>query len=153
MKICWVVCLTLALLISAPSLLAADGTFRGKVVDPPGNQPASPGWIFVQGRNRMLRRVEVSHAAIVFGDEVPAHQRHKCNSDCLGAGQEVRVTARQDAAGEWRANRVEILRLPTQAAWAPQKAFTLPNFTRNAWIRRITNSSNNASHPIREKST
>ena len=51
------------------------------------------------GQNRMLRRVEVSHAVIVFGESVPASQHHKCNSECISAGQEVRVTARQIPPG------------------------------------------------------
>lgn len=61
----------------------------------------------------MLRRVEVSHAQIVFGSNVPASQKHKCNADCLTPGQEILVTAEQDGSGEWRAKRVEILRLTT----------------------------------------
>ena len=126
MKMCWVVSLTLGLLIFALLLSAADGTFRGRVIDPPVNTPAIHGWIFVQGRNRMLRRVEVSHAVVVFGDEVPASEHRKCNSECLSAGQEVRVTARQDSAGEWRAKRVEILHLATRVAQAVPKH---PDFT------------------------
>src|SRR5689334_18835270 len=102
MKMALALCIALLLTAGQPAS-AVDGTFRGKVIDPPYNQPAARGWIFVQGRNRMLRRVEVAHAMIVFGEEVPASQRHKCNSECLSAGQEVRVTARQDSAGEWRA--------------------------------------------------
>jgi hypothetical protein len=122
----WVLSLTLGLLISAPSVYAADGTFRGRVIDPPVNTPAVHGWIFVQGRNRMLRRVEVLHAVVVFGDEVPASEHRKCNSECLSAGQEVRVTARQDSAGEWRAKRVEILHLATRLAQVAPKG---PGFT------------------------
>lgn len=61
----------------------------------------------------MLRRVEVSHAQIVFGSNVPESQKRKCNADCLSVGQEIRVTAEQDRAGEWRAKRVEILQLTT----------------------------------------
>ena len=90
---------------------AIDGTFQGRVIDPPTNQPVLQGWIYVQGRNHMLRRVEVSHAAIVFGANVPASQQHKCSMDCLSPGQEVRITAEQDRSGEWRAKRVEILKL------------------------------------------
>ena len=95
------------------SLPAADGTFQGRVIDPPLNHRVARGWIYVQGRNHMLRRVEVSHAQIVFAENVPQSQRHKCNEDCLSAGQEIRVTAEQDGSGEWRAKRVEILKLNT----------------------------------------
>jgi len=102
-----------ALLLWGPVVFAIDGMFQGKVVGPPGDGTAKPGWIFVQGRNRMLRRVEVSHATIVFGDAVPASQQRKCRMDCLAIGQEIRVTAEQDSSGEWRAKRVEILQLTT----------------------------------------
>src|ERR1700757_4113383 len=66
MKALWGLGLALTLLLAALPLSAVDGTFRGKVIDPPGNVPAAPGWIFVQGRNKALRRVNVSHADIVF---------------------------------------------------------------------------------------
>jgi hypothetical protein len=136
MKLCLVLSLAFALLGSNAS--AVEGTFRGKITDPPANEPAVKGWIFVKGRNQMLRRVEVAHAEIVYGAEVPAHQRHDCNSDCLTAGQEVRVTARQDAAGEWRARRVEILKLNNQKAETLLQARALPNFTQFWAARRIT---------------
>jgi len=87
-----------------------EGIFQGTVVDPPPSQPPSPGWIYVEGGNHLLRKVEVSHAEIVFGAQVPANEKHKCGPECLAAGQEVRVTAEQDESGEWRARRVEILR-------------------------------------------
>lgn len=93
--------------------LAVDGTFQGRVIDPPVDAPMPHGWIYVQGPNHMLRRVEVSHASIVFADTVPVSQRRKCNMDCLAAGQVIRVTAEQDRSGEWRAKRVEILKLTT----------------------------------------
>ncbi|HEY6971369.1 MAG TPA: hypothetical protein VJA94_19325 [Candidatus Angelobacter sp.] len=93
------------------SAWAIDGTFQGRVVDPPTSHPLVRGWIYVQGPNHTLRRVEVSHAAIVFGESVPVSQRHKCTMECLSAGQEVRVTAEQDRSGEWRAKRIEILKL------------------------------------------
>jgi hypothetical protein len=100
-------------LFTSPWLFAIDGMFQGRVVNPPSADAGRAGWIFVQGRNHMLRRVEVAHAVIVFGDEVPASQQRKCKMDCLTVGQEIRVTAEQDSAGEWRAKRVEILQLTT----------------------------------------
>jgi len=90
---------------------AIDGTFQGRVMDPPTSQPLVHGWIYVQGRNHLLRRVEVSHAIIVFGENVPVSQRRACSMECLTAGQVVRVTAEQDHTGEWRAKRIEILKL------------------------------------------
>src|SRR5262249_37688136 len=145
MKMGWLLCLVSVLLLSSPPVSAVDGTFRGKVINPPANQPAAPGWIFVQGRNRMLRRVEVSHAEIVFGEEIPVHQRRKCNAECLSAGQEVRVTARQDSAGEWRAKKVEILHIPTEVATAPGKPPALPIFTAAPTQAQLTKNSDSAS--------
>jgi hypothetical protein len=129
MKAAWLLSLALGLLLGELSAFATDGTFRGKVVDPPDNQAAVPGWIFVQGKNRMLRRVEVAHAEITFGEDVPVSQHRKCNSECLSPGQEVRITARQDPTGEWRAKQVEILKITTRVAETPLKIATLPNFT------------------------
>jgi hypothetical protein len=122
--------LAFVLLLSSSVAFAVDGTFRGKIADPPANEPAVKGWIFVEGRNKMLRRVEVAHAEIVYGDEVPAsNQQHSCNPDCLIKGQEVRITAHQDASGEWRAKRVEILKTATQNTEKRLTAKTLLNFT------------------------
>jgi len=75
MRVIWVLSLTLGL--GGLSAFAADGTFRGKVIDPPANEAAVPGWIFVQGKNHMLRRVEVAHAAIVFGEDIAASRQRK----------------------------------------------------------------------------
>ena len=119
---CWGLSLVLAFLLAVPTAFAVDGTFSGKVVEPPANVSAVPGWIFVQGRNNLLRRVEVSHAEILFGEDVPVSQRRKCNSDCLTPGQEVRVTAHQDSNGEWRAKQVEILKITTKVAETPLTA-------------------------------
>ena len=103
--------LSFLLLFLGTPTWAVDGTFQGRVIDPPVSQPIRHGWIYVQGRNHLLRRVEVSHADIVFGENVPVSHRHKCTVECLTAGLEVRITAEQDNAGEWRAKRVEILKL------------------------------------------
>jgi len=117
MKHGWAVLLLFALfLLPAQPVSGAEGMFQGKVVEPPVSAPHKAGWIFVQGRNHMLRRVEVAHAVIVFGNEVPASQQHKCHMECLEVGQEVRITAEQDRNGEWRAKRVEILHLITNRA-------------------------------------
>ena len=109
----WALLLLSALLLLPPGLFGVEGMFQGKVVDPPVSAPVKPGWIFVQGRNHMLRRVEVAHAVIAFGTGVPASQRRSCRMECLEVGQEVRVIAEQDSNGEWRAKKVEILRLIT----------------------------------------
>jgi len=107
----WALLLICGLLLGGLPLSAADGMFQGKVIDPPLNQPLKSGWIFVQGRNHMLRRVEVAHAVIVFTPGILPTQQSKCRMECLAAGQEVRITAEQDSNGEWRAKKVEILRL------------------------------------------
>jgi hypothetical protein len=91
---------------------SADGTFQGRVIEPPSSEQVVPGWIFIQGRNHLLRRVEVSHAVVILGPGIPNNQRRKCGWECLAAGQEIKVIAEQDAAGEWRAKQVVILRLP-----------------------------------------
>jgi hypothetical protein len=109
----WALLLACWLLLAALPLSAADGLFQGLVVDPPVDSPLQHGWIFVQGRNHMLRRVEVSHAVIVVLQGKPERGR-KCRMECLAPGQEVRITAEQDSHGEWRAKRVEILRWATE---------------------------------------
>lgn len=150
--LCWVLSLAFVLLVGVPIALAVDGTFRGKIADPPASVPAVKGWIFVEGRNQMLRRVEVAHAEIVYGEEVPASQRHNCNSDCLSAGQEVRITAHQDASGEWRAKRVEILKLNTQTNETRLKVTALPNFTLFGMPPQVTNMGDFCIALLREKS-
>jgi hypothetical protein len=115
MKRAWALLLVCGMLLEFPAL-AAEGMFEGKVVSPPVSERSIPGWIYVQGRNHMLRRVEVAHAVVVFGKEVPASERRPCRMDCIEVGQEVRVIAEQDKSGEWRAKRVEILQLMTRRA-------------------------------------
>ena len=112
----WARVLLFTVLLSCVPVWAVDGMFQGRVVEPPKSVPRQRGWIFVQGRNHILRRVEVAHAVIVFGNEITASQQHECDMRCLEVGQEVRVLAEQDARGEWRAKRVEILHLMTRRA-------------------------------------
>jgi len=100
-----------ALFLSPWRALATDGVFQGKVVDPPAQERPRPGWIFVEGHNHLLRRVDVSHAAIVLAPGVVPSRHGKCDWECISAGQEIKVTASQDSSGEWRAKRVEILRM------------------------------------------
>jgi len=125
--------------------IAADGVFRGKVVDPPVTEPEHRGWIFVQGRNKLVRRVEVEHAIVTLPSSV--RSRRPCNSECIMPGQEVRVTARQDSAGEWRAKKVEILKLsPLTLPFASnhgisldcQKSASISSFMKLNWILSLT---------------
>ena len=88
---------------------ATVGSFRGTIVDPP-EAAAKQGWIYVQGRNGMARRVDVSRAQVAYDDEVPAAERRAKPEEALVTGTEVRVTAEEDGGGEWQASRVEILK-------------------------------------------
>jgi len=84
------------------------GSFRGTIVD--GPQSTGKNWIYVQGKNGMARRVDISHAQIAYDEDVPAATRLTKPEDSLAPGAEVRVTAEQDSDGEWKAARVEILK-------------------------------------------
>ena len=103
-KACLLFAVCVVLMFSA---FPAEGMFQGKLVAPPAGEHATPGWIFVQGRNHAVRRVDVSRATIVGSG---ASSSKKCGPECLAIGQEVRVTAEQDGSGEWRATRVEVVR-------------------------------------------
>jgi hypothetical protein len=110
----------IALLLGVTFLCAIDvsatpGTFRGKIVGPPSGKEHD-GWLYIQGRNKMLRRVSIAKARIVYSEQVPERQREKIPAKGLAEGTEVRVTAEQDEAGEWRALRIEILKVPVASA-------------------------------------
>lgn len=98
-----VLVLGLAVLLSA----GTPGSFRGTIV---AGSSAEKGWLYVQGRNGMARRVEISHAQVRYDEEVPAGERQPKPEDALVVGAEVRVTAEQGSDGEWRASEVEILK-------------------------------------------
>ncbi len=93
---------TMALLASG-----TPGSFRGKIVGGPNS--AQKDWLYIQGRNGMVRRVDVSHAHVEYDEDVPAASRSRNPQDALKPGVEVRITAEQGSDGEWRASRVEIL--------------------------------------------
>jgi hypothetical protein len=80
----------------------------------------------------------VAHAQIVFGEEMPAGERQTCNSECLKPGQEVRVTAHQDSSGEWRAIRVEILKIVPKTSETRLEGFSLLNLTSFSSLSGIT---------------
>jgi hypothetical protein len=100
--------LTVWVLLSTMVSAGTPGSFRGTIVD--GPHGAGRNWIYVQGRNGMARRVDISHAQISYDDDVPAAIRLAKPQAALIAGAEVRVTAEQGSDGEWRASRVEILK-------------------------------------------
>lgn len=101
------VLLTLCLTV-LPSLAATPGTFRGVVVEAPKTSRVE-GWIFVKGKNGMLRRVEIKSATVHYEDTFPAAKRKAPPQESLKPGIEVRVTATQGKDGEWHASEVEIV--------------------------------------------
>ena|SRR5205807_2146774 len=89
--------------------LATIGSFRGKIVAAPAGQ-AREGWVFVQGPNGRLRLVDVRKAEFAFDDDFRAPADLNPSAKLLLQGAEVRVVGEQ-FEGEWRATRVEIIRL------------------------------------------
>jgi len=98
--------LVLAFVVAANA--GTPGFFQGQVYR---EQNVSPGWIYVQARNGMLRKVEVSRARVAYAASVPVADRASDPKRDLIQGTEVQVTAEQDGNGEWRASRVEIIRI------------------------------------------
>jgi hypothetical protein len=108
--------LAVALLFGVAAVMAGmTGTFRGTIVDPGTKSSADRGWIYVQGRNQMLRRVQIADAKVIYAPEVPAALKATNPATALTDGAEVRVTAAQDGSGEWRATTVEILKPAPQS--------------------------------------
>ena len=105
---CALLCAIFALSIAGNA--GTPGSFRGTIVDGP-HSIAGEHWIYVQGRNGMARRVEVSHARVTYDEGVPTETRLPKAEDALTSGAEVRVTAEQGSDGEWKATRVEILKM------------------------------------------
>jgi len=99
-----------ALILGMSAALSAGtpGSFRGTIVDRPHS--SEKNWIYVQGRNGMARRVDISRARIVYDEDVPTAGRLAKPEDALTDGAEVRITAEQGSDGEWKATRVEILK-------------------------------------------
>jgi hypothetical protein len=104
----WTVALVLVLGTALLLNAGTPGSFRGTIVDGPS---AAKGWIYVQGRNGMARRVNIEHARVAYDEEVPATERRPKPEDGLVVGTEVRVTAEQGSDGEWKASEVEILKV------------------------------------------
>jgi hypothetical protein len=89
------------------------GMFGGTVVrsamhDPPGK------WVYIKGRGRSVRRVEVSKARFEYAASIPRTARSAIPADDLKEGTLVQVAATQDKVGEWIAQSVLILRVPDQ---------------------------------------
>jgi hypothetical protein len=98
--------LALAVLVLAASALAAPGTFAGELIPPPAGEDDS--WLYVKGRNSMVRRVAFVGARVFYSDAVAQRDRRPDPSESLVPGAAVRVTADQNADGEWHATEVEI---------------------------------------------
>jgi hypothetical protein len=113
--------LSVGLALALPLLRAGTaGSFRGKVVESDATA-VDPNWIYVEGRNHAIRRVEISHAHVEYDEAVPATSRKAKPERSLLAGTEVRVTAEQGKDGEWRASRIEILNIPETSGADRQK--------------------------------
>ena len=90
------------------TLLAGPlGTFQGELVGAP-----KAGYLYVKGKNGMLRRVQLGSARITYGAQVPANRRSSDPSSNLVPGAVVRVTAEEGADGEWHARAIVLLHLP-----------------------------------------
>jgi hypothetical protein len=101
--------LLIIVVLSAWVSAGTPGSFRGTIVDGP-HSPAGQNWIYVQSRNGMARRVDISRALVSYDESVPTANRQSRPQDALTTGAEVRVTAEQGSDGEWRASKVEILK-------------------------------------------
>lgn len=98
------------IVISSVLLWAGSaGEFRGTIALGP-HASEHERWMYVESRNGMSRRVEISHAEVVYGEDVPTAQKHDRPQDALRPGTDVRVTAEEDGHGGWRAVRIEILK-------------------------------------------
>lgn len=95
-------------LLSIAALAQTPGSFRGYIVEGPKAKQSS-GWIFVQGKNGMLRRVEIARADIHYDESFPENRRQDSPRGALKPGIEVRVTASQGKDGEWHASVIEIM--------------------------------------------
>ncbi len=97
----------LCLMANVALVAGTPGSFRGTVVQGPEK---SDSWVYVEGHNHSIRRVDVRAAKVHYDSEVPASERRNPVPKVLPIGTQVRVTAEQDDGGEWRATEVEILK-------------------------------------------
>lgn len=86
------------------------GMFQGKIVQAKGQQPSAE-ILFVQGRNGMVRKVNISQAKVEYDEDVPAADRLKRPADSLRQNTVVRITAEQTEAQDalWKASEVLII--------------------------------------------
>lgn len=100
-----------AVLFSSIASFAASGTFRGTLIQDPVTQD-SHKWVYLQSPNGSVRRVEISHAQLVYAEEISRKAHPLKASEALRKGAGLRITASQDQNGEWAATRVEIVEIP-----------------------------------------
>lgn len=108
--------------VTIPGLAGPVGMFQGELMSSP-----QAGWLYVKGRNGMLRRVELGKARILYGRAVPLERRDPNPSDQLIKGAVVKVTAEQGADGEWRAREVVLVHLGTRGGVKEQRSARLIN--------------------------
>jgi len=89
-------------------LAGTPGIFQGEIYE---SAKPTPGWIYVRARNGMMRKVEISKARVSYAESVAAADRAADPAKDLVNGAEVQVTAEQDSAGDWRASRIEIVKV------------------------------------------
>lgn len=113
MKVRWAALAVVMWFWVAGAGAATPGEFRGKIISPPQGGPeavSASACIYVLGRNRLVRRVGILKAEVIYAANVPSEERKPHPAASLLEGAEVRVTASQGADGNWQAKRVEILR-------------------------------------------
>ena len=111
--------LIIAFTLSLSLFAGTPGIFQGQIYQGRGT---TSGWIYVQGRNGTLRKVEISRARVVYAESVPSRERARDPKQDLAQGAEVRITAEQDSDGEWRASQVEILQIHPKHAPGQNRA-------------------------------
>jgi hypothetical protein len=94
---------SVVLLFAASGFAGSSGTFLGTMITTDDDH-----WIYVQSKNGALRRVDISSARVTYEAGVPRERRQDPAVRALKPGVEIRVTAEQDAKGEWRASQIEI---------------------------------------------
>ena len=100
----------LVLFVLVAAAFAADGSFTGQVVNGP-NLDANKKWVFIQGARGPVRRVDINDAKVSFGAEMKKRDKAMKPEDAIREGAELRVTASLDGEGDWKASRVEVVRV------------------------------------------
>jgi len=124
------VCLLLTPLAFAGTI---TGVFQGTVVQLNTHKPAAKTrWMYVQGKNGVIRRANIAKATFDYDEDFPKAKRHKKAEDSLLKAAVVRVTAEQDVAhdGEWQATSVSIVAPPGYAKPAGKPSTYTPTLAK-----------------------